>query len=587
MVPKSIKIFLSISEIFPHVESNLETFLSLLRELSRTDALFWCARLNLVICQPEVEHLAKQQFGLNQFLTKDEIEKINDFARSNNKDAQSIVVFFRGQLLELIRWITLYSDDHPNDGLTFENPEIRRKLAQAALIASDIWSNRVFENRFSLDGEVKIARERSLGAIRKSLEGTQTAPDLSKSLGRGWILFKDYFPSYYKAFEDEFRRLTQLSIEEYYICLTSIMINFMNPKIGSGIFNANELGEGTPFREVLQRYINLESQTAEELRDALWDDYRYEEDGLNIPDYNYLPLREKPILRSPDGRAIILDPIFYSEKASVGPLFLLPSGKRQKAFTDFGQAFESYTCDILKRMFPDLSVATNKRLSCNIEGTDLDGNKVEIDACLNDITEIVLFEIKTGFIREDKILADDYEDYLQHLSEKYIWSHRDKGVGVGQLARTISILASKKWLGQNQEFDKVQLVYPVLLVQDSLFAAPVYGNFFSQAFKKLLIPDAELQSGILIKGQLRIAPLIVMTIGDLENLETSIRLFGFRDLLADYSRSYPDRLEPLHNFIAFSDYKRYMYHNKKISAAGLELLDKSKKTIFPTINESG
>ncbi len=200
MVPESIKIFLSISEIFPQIKSNLETFLSLLRELSRTDALFWCARLNLVICQPEVEHLTKQQFGLDQFLTKDEIEKINDFARSDNRDAQSIMVFFRGQLLELIRWTTLSSNDHSNDGVTFENPEIRRKFAQAALIASDIWSNRVFENRFSLDGGVNIARERSLGAIRKSLEGTQTVSDLSKSLGRGWILFKDYFPSYYKAF---------------------------------------------------------------------------------------------------------------------------------------------------------------------------------------------------------------------------------------------------------------------------------------------------------------------------------------------------------------------------------------------------
>ncbi|MCP4372605.1 MAG: hypothetical protein GY797_31530 [Deltaproteobacteria bacterium] len=587
MVPESIKVFLPVSEIFPQLESNLETFVSSLRELSRTDSLFWCARLNLVVCQSDVEHLTKQQFGLNQFLTKDEIEKINDFARSDNKDAQSIVVFFRGQLLELVRWITLSSNNHPDDGLTFENPKIRRKFAQAALIASDIWSNRVFENRFSLNGGVTIARERSLGAIRKSLEGTQTVPDLSKSLGRGWILFKDYFPNNYKDFEDEFRHLTQLSIEEYYICLTSIMVNFMNPIIGAGIFNANELGEGTPFKDVLQRYIHLESQTADELKDALWGEYRYEEDGLNIPNYNYLPLREKPILRSSDGRAIILDPIFYSEKASVGPLFFLPSGKRQKAFTDFGKAFESYTCDMLKRMFPDLSVATNKRLSCNIEGTDIDGNKLEIDACLNDITEVVLFEIKTGFIREDKILADDYEDYLKHLSEKYVWSHREKGVGVGQLARTISILASKKWLGPNQEFNKVQLVYPVLLVQDSLFAAPVYGNFFAQEFKKLLAPDTELQSGILIKGQLQIAPLIIMTIDDLENLETSIQHFGFRDLLADYLQYSPDRLESLHNFIAFSDYKQYMFHNKKITATSLELFDKAKKAVFPKVNESG
>ncbi len=48
MTPESIKVFLPISEIFPDIESDLKTFKSLLRELSRTDALFWCARLKEV-----------------------------------------------------------------------------------------------------------------------------------------------------------------------------------------------------------------------------------------------------------------------------------------------------------------------------------------------------------------------------------------------------------------------------------------------------------------------------------------------------------------------------------------------------------
>jgi len=268
----------------------------------------------------------------------------------------------------------------------------------------------------------------------------------------------------------------------------------MNPKTGSGIFNANESVESTPYGNVLQEYLKRESQTAGELMNALWDNAP--ENNVKISEYNYLPLREKPIFRTADGRAIILDPIFYGEKASIGPLFLLPRSKRENAFTHFGKAFEDYVCDILKHMFPDISVAVTERLTCNVVGTDQEGQEIEIDACLNDITAVVLFEIKTGFIREDRILVDDYEEYSHHLRDKYVWNRRDnKRVGVGQLAKAIAILASKTWLGNNQEFSEAKRIYPVLVVHDHLLGAPVYGHFFASEFKKLLAPDAELHSG--------------------------------------------------------------------------------------------
>lgn len=596
MTPDQIGVYVPVSEIFPNVQSDFETFKSLLHRLSRTDTLFWCARLNLVISDSsDVDHLTRQQFGLNQFLTTEEINTVNDFARRHG-GAERVKVFFRGQLLELLRWVALCCHDHPGDGTTFENPEIRRKFAQAALLASDIWAKRVFENRFSLDGGVDIARERALGAIRKSIEATSSAPDLSKSLGRGWTLFRDYFPHRYQCFEEEFRSSTGLSIKEYYICLGAMIANFMNPKTGAGIFDSNLLGESTPYRDVLQKYIALESQTVDELRDALWGQVRRDINSYeDAPPYDYRPLREKPILRARDGRAIILDPVFYGEKASVGPIFLLTkkkSGdKANEIFGAFGNAFESYACDILERMFPDISGVLTKRLSCNIRGTDRAGNEIEIDACLNDVTEIVLFEMKAVWIREDEILTEDYERYLQHLRKKYGATGgtlRDrKNKGVGQLARVIKILASREWLGQNKEFSETGLIYPVLVVHDPFLAAPVYGNFLASEFKTLLTPDAELRSGELKKGQIRIAPLIVMTVEDLEDLETSIEHFGFRGLLADYSRSCPDRLMSLHSFIAFSKYGQQMRHNRSIAAKGLEILRKSQEAIFPTDSCAG
>lgn len=584
MSSKQVGVFLPISEIFPEIKNDFETFKALLREVSLTDALFWCAHLNLIISDPEADHIAKQEFALKQLLTSDEINRVNVFACEHG-GAQRVMVFFRGQLLELVRWILLFCHNHPEDGTTFENPDVRRQFAQVALIASEIWANRIFADRFSLDGGVSTARIRALGSIRKSIEATSRAPYLPHSLGRGWLLFTRYISRYYQTFEDDFKASTQLSLEKYYSCVGAIIINFMNPKIGSGIFNVDESIAATPYGNVLQEYLRRESQTASELANAMWS--HIPENHVETSECNYLPLREKPILRTEDGRAIILDPIFYGEKASIGPLFLLPRDKRDRAFTHFGKAFEDYVCDILNRMFPDISVASNKRLTCNIIGIDQEGHELEIDACLNDITDVILFEIKTGFIREDQILIDDFEKYVHHLRDKYVWNRKDdKGVGVGQLAKTIAVLASKTWQGNNQEFSDARRISPVLVVHDHLLGAPVYGHFFASEFKKLLAPEAELPSGVYRKGELQVAPLVVITIDDLENLETSIENFSFRNLLGDYTNAFPDCIESLHNFIASSTYKQHMRHNRNVAAAVLEIVDKIRCAFFPNVDDA-
>ena len=103
-----IGVYLPLSEIFSDVQNDIDTFRSLLINLSRTDTLFWCARLNLVVSANanNIDGIEAQQFGLNQFYKSNEIEAINEFAQ-NHGGVNRIKVFFRGQLLELFRWVAL------------------------------------------------------------------------------------------------------------------------------------------------------------------------------------------------------------------------------------------------------------------------------------------------------------------------------------------------------------------------------------------------------------------------------------------------------------------------------------------------
>ncbi len=189
---------------------------------------------------------ARQEIGLKQFLTSVEMRAVNDFVRSRG-GPDKVIIFFRGQVLELLRWVLLFCRDMPDDGITFKKQEVRLKFAQAAFIASDIWANRVFEGWFSAEEDIDKSRQKALGPIRKSTEATCIANNLAKSLGRGWTLFKDYFPKFYKRFEDDFYSKTNLSVSEYFICFAAIITSFMNPKKVSGIFNINELKENANY----------------------------------------------------------------------------------------------------------------------------------------------------------------------------------------------------------------------------------------------------------------------------------------------------------------------------------------------------
>jgi hypothetical protein len=85
------------------------------------------------------------------------------------------------------------------------------------------------------------------------------------------------------------------------------------------------------------------------------------------------------------------------------------------------------------------------------------------------------------------------------------------------------------------------VIHPALLVHDTRLNAPVYGTFLDADFRALL--------GTVPPGK-RVMPLTVMTIADLENLESSVDQFSMRQLLTDYAAPHPDGLVSLHNFMA-------------------------------------
>ena len=324
----------------------------------------------------------------------------------------------------------------------------------------------------------------------------------------------------------------------------------------------------TTYRDVFPKFFALAiAKPWEELETSFWSDFER---------IGYRALRERPIMITEDGRGIILDPTFFIERVSIGALFHVTKGKTRseslRVFTAFGDAFEGYATDILRRMYPHRPGLVD-RVTFGMKGGDGCGKAFEIDASLIDVSQAVVFEMKAAFLREDAITDDKPESLLKEIRSKYGGSsekgERDKGVA--QLARSIGAIVRKEWMN-TPESAETTVIYPVLVVHDTRLDAPGIGHFLENEFRPLL--------GQVPAGK-RVAPLTVMTIQDLENLEKSVDAFSFVKLLAEYSCECPDRVRSLHNYMAYSEYARLVVPSDFLINASTGILDVLRQELFP------
>jgi hypothetical protein len=566
-IPTEVGLFVPADAVFPGTESSERSLIDVLSTLSRDDTLFFCARVNTLVSGPgDFDFKGRQQRALSMLCTPGEIDRVNAFARAHPHSG-SPTIFFRGQLLELIRWAARYCRNLPGDGITFTEPTTRSQFVKAALIAGMVWSRRVYGDRLSAADDIVDARRRALGAFRKGVEEGNLAPHLGVTLGRGWSLFNDYFPRFYPAFAADFLQATGLTLEQYLTCTSGLATYTIFDKADGPLFLTQSVAGATAYREILPAYLAIEAQTPARLAITLWNE--------EFERFGYRSLRERPIMVTEDGRGVILDPTFYLERISIGPLFYVlarkEQGKANEIFGAFGLTFEKYATDILRRMYPHRASLVD-RVGFNILGRDGSGRAFEIDAALHDVTEAAVFEMKAGWVREDTIL--DVERFLNEIQSKYgaLPNSGEREKGVAQLARSIRAIVRGEWSGSNNEFRDVKVIYPVLVVHDVRMGAPGIGHFLAEEFVRLLGAAPATK---------RVAPLTLMTIDDLENMESSVEQFSMCQLLADYSRECPDRLRSLHNYIAFSDYGAKVLPSGELIKSSMDLIQRVQQQFFP------
>ena len=191
--PREHGLFVPPEALFPGLEPTEATLTALLSTLSRDAVLLACGRLNTIVSGiGDPDPKPRQERAIRLMCSPEDLRRINAFAEAHPESGLPNV-FFRGQLLELMRWAVRYCLPTPGEDLLFNDPAARTQFLQAALIASTLWSNRVFADRLSATLPIDQARQRALGTFRRALEELVIAPHIATTLGRGWALFSNYF----------------------------------------------------------------------------------------------------------------------------------------------------------------------------------------------------------------------------------------------------------------------------------------------------------------------------------------------------------------------------------------------------------
>jgi len=560
-VDNQIGVFLTLEAVFPGEQPSLDSLKDLLKDLNRSEVIATCSRLNLSISDHLNEgtgswlerHVRKQWETATSFFRPEQLSIIQEFIRKHPHCS----VVFRGQLIELIRWAALFCrDEEPVDEL-LNNLDKRAAFAKALLTVNSIWNARVYRDQLVYSDDLTARRLRLLPRFRRSLSETEKGPDLTQAFARGKAIIVGQLCRLYPDFSEQFRANSGLTLGDYYLCLLFVILTSLglmgnppgtHPLAANRFFNP--ISDRPDLQLAITRMMEVYSQSLADLTTSLWKG----KEGPTESDFSILEhkvFRDRPILRVRDDHAIVMDPIFLRDMSSVGPLF--SSGNTDASLEQFGHAFEAYCRDVFANMYPNVP-GLACRLSPSTLGKTAWGTEVQLaDGILDCGDKTVLIETKASLIREDKIDSFEPADYIAFLRAKYgisLENGREKKKGLAQLANVIFKLASGEWQQVNPTFPIRERIIPVLLVHDTLIDAPLHPWFLAREFAELLdMSNADLTSAVMRVGNSLVSNLIVMTIDDLEALESSVQAFGLCDLLQDYAVNCRDRMVSLHNYL--------------------------------------
>lgn len=452
--------------------------------------------------------------------------------------------------------------------------DFRCRIFRILLIINDFLSARSTEKPFNLNKR----RIFSLNWLRHGqfnrLFGESV--EILVKLARQKILLIDILPKYYEGVENAFSKATGVSLSSYFyaICLFVTHLyegmNKGNHWLSENTITSNIKNNEKDIKKVIADWTRSPSQ----YRDAynLWMENRQDSEKLSI--YDFVPLRETPLIEGRPREFICPVPSFLFSKIEDGPFYILSDFLSGPELTRFhvalGNAYEEYAHQLVERI-----AGKDTRGVWNISSKPQSKRKGELaDSYLQRNNIAIVFEHKgqrpgTEFLRggqSDRVLGPT-EKFLERLengeSIDYMeGSKHDEGFisrGMWQQSKKGSDIIT--W-ATSKFGEKPIHMYPVITLLSSL----VVDAIVRKAYLNPIIAEAKLYAEDFWEKPQWI------NIADLESL-SQIAEDGKLDIEALFSEKASNSVND--RFDMFLSSKKLRILNSRVHSEMLELLDQS------------
>ncbi|MBP7118656.1 hypothetical protein KBA63_01090 [Candidatus Woesebacteria bacterium] len=352
------------------------------------------------------------------------------------------VIFHEQAILVLIKIALEYANK--DVGLLVTNEEVKN-VGNWLLILSDVCSGSELEIPFVYPKDIEREKLRELMARQHFFNVRE---GLVYRIARFHLLFRTISKDIRLNATANFERATDgVSFDSYVSFCFYLLVKWVNHKGEEVVFEnewfvcKNKYFEQTSLKEEeINRVLSillLDIVTFPAVYSSLVDNLL---NAIDVYEYNFLPLRKRPLIPLDDQCFVCVSPDMLADKATEGVYWMLLNYfesadlKKEKELLPsvWGTAFEKYACERLTEGFGD-------KFTANFL---VDGEE-KFDGLIEGSEAIFLLEMKYAHWSYKAKLSGNREYMLPVLNQ--ILSGEGRTKGLGQIIRAIKELETKSW----------------------------------------------------------------------------------------------------------------------------------------------
>ena len=392
-----------------------------------------------------------------------------------------------------------------------------KKLGDCYLVANGLSKAESTESRSELAEE---QRKELLAGLMPSWEyAIYTSPWhlIKKSLVRTeeYLECLEQVSSMFNA-NEIFRHATGLTIRDYQyliFSMLSVVLKFSPEEILEGSALYIDMNPSPSLAPLYDKLLQHTCVSIDELTHGL-----EAEEKCSIPN-EFRFWRKFPLVKSRDNKVFPIDISFLRDKLDTGVFWIIrdqleegKEGKGADIIGLWGEVFEDYAASMVQR---GIEARRQSRIETCIIKPKYDRREEAecTDIAVHGSETLILLECKAPVLTAQTKFSNNFSDFRHGI-------RRNVMKGIKQLSNAIQRLGhaneSERWDVQGIDMSTIKTIYPVLVLSDRTFSLLFMNRVFNLEFQRL-------KQCFLLRRNLEVMPLTVLTIDELEILEPYLR----------------------------------------------------------------